>query len=261
MNLQLSWRLARFGVHTLKGLFICGVVFPFINIERRGQHIQIWSQQLLRICRLEIKHTAPIHHAAPTHTHSALIVANHISWLDIFVMNSLQPCRFIAKADVRGWPVVGWLVALSGTLFIARERKSDLKRVFEPILRHLHAGERVAFFPEGTSSSQGQLASFKTSLFEAAIMAKVDIQPYAIRYIDHAGALHGAAEYIGETTFLQSMLRILANKHMIADVQTLPRISSHNLERRELAQSAQDAISQALSQALATGSTQRVQPS
>ncbi len=225
----------------------------------RGKRIQHWSQQLLRICDVRVESRQPPHDTPVTSTHvtsshgpsgnftsTGLIVANHISWLDIFVLNSLQPCRFIAKDEVRHWPVVGWLVALAGTLFIARERKKDLKRVFRHILHHLQLGERVAFFPQGTSSAQATLSPFKASLFETAIIAQVDIHPYAIRYVDSSGAHQSAAEYIGETTFMQSVMRVLSSNDLIAHVQALPSIAVNNSNRRELAQTAQEVISKAL---------------
>lgn len=244
MNVKLSWRLFRFGIHTLKGLLICGLVFPFIDQQHRSKRIQYWSQQLLRMCGVHAECRQPL---PDTHvTSTGLIVANHISWLDIFVLNSIQPCRFIAKEEVRHWPVVGWLVALAGTLFISRERKKDLKRVFRHILHHLQLGERVAFFPQGTSSAHDALTPFKASLFETAIIAHVDIHPYAIGYVDSSGAHQRAAEYIGETTFMQSVIRVLSSQDLIAQVQALPIIAVNQSNRRELAQAAHEAIAKAL---------------
>ncbi|RYE92968.1 MAG: 1-acyl-sn-glycerol-3-phosphate acyltransferase, partial [Oxalobacteraceae bacterium] len=200
MTIQLGWRLARLVFHLLRGLATCALVFPWAGARLRERLVRGWSARLLAICRVRVEHMAG---AAPL-TH-ALIVSNHISWLDIFVINALHPCRFVAKAEIRAWPVLGWLVAQAGTVFIARGNRRDLRHIFKGLVDALGQGQRVAFFPEGTTASQGQLLPFHANLLEAAIDARVPVQPYALAYVDVHGGWHAAVDYTGETTFVDSI--------------------------------------------------------
>jgi 1-acyl-sn-glycerol-3-phosphate acyltransferase len=199
--------------------------------------VRRWSARLLRICRVEVERQA----GAEVLQH-ALIVSNHISWLDIFVINSLHPCRFVAKAEIRAWPVLGWLVAQAGTVFIARGNRRDLRHIFKGLVDALGQGQRVAFFPEGTTAGQGQLLPFHANLFEAAIDAGVPVQPYALAYLDTSGGWHPAVDYTGDTTFVDSILCILQGEPVVARLGCLAPIASQGAHRRELSAQAQAAI-------------------
>ena len=153
----------------------------------------------------------------------------------------------MAKSDIRDWPLIGWLCDKSGTIFIARGRQRDVRRIFAGLVTSIHNGERVAFFPEGTTAAQGTVLPFHANLFEAAIEAQVPVQPYALRYLDEDGALHAAADFIGEMTFAESVAVILRNRRLTAELIRLPAIASAGAHRRELAQTAHDAIKNALS--------------
>ena len=181
---------------------------------------------------------APLQHA--------LIVSNHISWLDIFVINSLHPCRFVAKAEIRAWPVLGWLVAQAGTVFIARGNRRDLRHIFKGLVDALARQQRVAFFPEGTTASQGSLLPFHANLFEAAIDARVPVQPVALAYLDRAGGWHPAVDYTGDTTFVDSIFRIMKGEPVRARLACLAPIGTQGAHRRELAKAAHEAIASAL---------------
>lgn len=245
MNIQLAWRLARVIVHLVQGLATCALVFPWAGAPLRERLVRRWSARLLAICRVRVERLD----ASPALEH-ALIVSNHISWLDIFVINALLPSRFVAKAEIRAWPVVGWLVAQAGTVFIARGNRRELRHIFKGIVDALGQRQRVAFFPEGTVAAQGQLLPFHANLFEAAIDAGVPVQPYALAYLDARGGWHAAVDYTGDTTFVQSILRILGGEPVTARLASLPPIpAGPGTHRRELAQRAQEAIQAALGQA------------
>jgi 1-acyl-sn-glycerol-3-phosphate acyltransferase len=237
----LALRLVRVFLHVLQGVATCAVVFPWIGSARRNGHVARWSRKLLAICRVQVELGA----GAPALEH-AMIVANHVSWLDIFVINSLLPSRFVAKSEIRDWPVLGWLVAQAGTVFIARGSRRDLRHIFKGLVASLQQGERVAFFPEGTTAAQGSLLPFHANLFEAAVDAHVPVQPYALRYVDEQGALHPAADFIGEMTFAQSMVAILSGPPMRARLTCLAPMEASGAHRRELAEAAQTAIAGAL---------------
>ncbi|QOY93951.1 1-acyl-sn-glycerol-3-phosphate acyltransferase [Massilia sp. UMI-21] len=241
MKLRLALRLARVVVHLAAGLATCALVFPLVSPRSRERLTRRWSRKLLGLCRVSVEQAA----GAPVLAH-ALIVANHVSWLDIFVINALHPCRFVAKAEIRAWPVLGWLAAAAGTVFIARGNRRELRHIFKGLVTVLQQGQRVAFFPEGTTSMQGQVLPFHANLFEAAIDAGVAVQPYALSYVDAAGAFHHGVDYVGDTSFVDSLFTILEGEPVIARLQALAPIEALGAHRRELAQAAEAAVASAL---------------
>jgi len=228
-------------VHLVAGLATCALVFPLASHGLRERLTRRWSRKLLGICRVTVEQAE----GAPVLEH-ALIVANHVSWLDIFVINALHPCRFVAKAEIRAWPVLGWLAAGAGTVFIARSNRRELRHIFKGLVTVLEEGQRVAFFPEGTTSSQGEVLPFHANLFEAAIDAKVAVQPYALAYLDLGGRYHPSVDYVGDTNFVDSMFAILEGPPVRARLQALPPIDAIGAHRRELAEQAHTAVAQAL---------------
>jgi len=236
------FRLLRLVVHLFVGMAICALLFPWTNAVGRQEHIRRWSRQLLGICGVQVV-LRQLGTPAPAR---ALLVANHVSWLDIFVVNAMQPCRFVAKSDIRSWPMIGWLCAKTGTIFISRGKPSDVRRIFQGLVSSIVAGERVAFFPEGTTAAQGQLLPFHANLFEAAIDAGVPVQPYALRYLDARGDYHRAADFIGETSIAESILAILKAGAITAELTQLAAIPTAGAHRRELAVTARRVIADGL---------------
>lgn len=249
MSLPILYRVLRVVLHVLLGMAICATAFPWLAAEARNRHIRRWSRQLLRIFKVSVElapgSAAPLQHA--------MVVANHVSWLDIFVVDALYPCRFVAKAEIRAWPLAGWLAAKAGTVFISRGSKRDLRTIFKGLVHSLQAGERIAFFPEGTTAPQGSLLPFHANLFEAAVDAKVMVQPFALSYVDAAGALHPEVDFIGEMTFAESVLRILKGPPVIARLKCLPAMDASGAHRRDLAQATHDAVAAGLGIAPAAG--------
>lgn len=244
-----TFRLLRIALQLLEGLLTCALVFPFVGEAGRGRLIRRWSARLLRLCQVDVEIIDRVGNASPSH---ALIVANHISWLDIFVINVWHPCRFVAKADIRGWPLLGWLCDKSGTIFIERGKLRAVRRIYEGLVHRLHAGERVAFFPEGTTSVQGTVLPFHSNLFESAVEAKVPVQPLVVRYFYAEGApgrFHPSITFIDDTTFVQSLVAILKGGRIRAELVRLPLIETAGGHRRELAQAARDAIAAELAMA------------
>jgi 1-acyl-sn-glycerol-3-phosphate acyltransferase len=241
VKIRSALRLARVMVHLAAGLATCALVFPLASAATRERLTRRWSRKLLGLCRVSVEQMP----GAEVAEH-ALIVANHVSWLDIFVINALHPCRFVAKAEIRAWPVLGWLAAAAGTVFIARGNRRELRHIFKGLVTVLQEGQRVAFFPEGTTSVQGEVLPFHANLFEAAIDAKAAVQPYALSYVDGGGAFHRSVDYVGDTTFMDSLLTILEGTPVVARLQALAPIDATGAHRRELAQAAHDAVGAAL---------------
>lgn len=227
------------------------LLFPWLSADGRNRRVRSWSRQLMRICGVQIEELAA---NAPVLACS-MVVANHVSWLDIFVINAVHPCRFVAKAEIRAWPVLGWLAALAGTIFISRGNKRDLRKIFQGLVDKLQAGERIGVFPEGTTAAQGSLLPFHANLFEAAIDAKVPVQPFAVSYVDAAGLPHASVDFIGDMTFAQSMVQILCGPAITARLACLAPIAADGAHRRELAAQAQAAVAAALGVTVAAAAT------
>lgn len=237
-------RLVRVVLHLFRGMAICALLFPRTDADGRQAHVRRWSARLLQLCGVSVQVVNPGNVAVADR---ALAVANHVTWIDIFVINSVRPHRFVAKSDIRDWPLIGWLCEQTGTIFISRGRVRDVRRIYQNLVASLRAGEHVAFFPEGTTGLQGAVLPFHANLFEAAIEARVPVQPYALRYVDRDGRLHPAAEFVGDTTFLQSLLMILRSRGMTAQLTPLRAIDVDGTpHRRELADACHAAIERAL---------------
>ena len=235
------WRALRVVLHGLQGLAVCAFVFPFLDARSRMQRVGRWSAKMLVVLGIRWDGSgAP--HAGPV-----LYVANHVSWLDILVINALQPARFVSKADVRHWPVLGYLVACGGTLFIERERKRDALRVVHQIAQALKDGEIVAVFPEGTTSEGHGLLPFHANLLQAAIAVDAPVQPIALRYSDARHPVSPAVAYVGDTSLMQSIRWIVMADGLHAQIHFLDTQRTTRLDRRALAQTLSEAIAQRLS--------------
>lgn len=239
-----SWRALRVLLHVLQGLVLVLLLFPRLPAARRHAHIGRWSRGLLRVLGLTVQVSGQ---ARPGAT---LLIANHVSWLDIAALHAAVPqARFVSKADVRHWPLVGWLVAGAGTLFIERERKRDALRVVHAMAEALQAGETVAVFPEGTTGPGPALLPFHANLLQAAIATATPIQPAVLRYTRPGEAFAVAAQYIGDTTLAQSIWRIASARGLCVQVHLLPAQATAHADRRALAGHLSDLISDHLRRA------------
>jgi 1-acyl-sn-glycerol-3-phosphate acyltransferase len=241
VNFKLAFRLTRVSFHLLVGVAACALYFPWSGKVRRDRYVQRWSRVLLAICGVSVQQTP----GAVALEH-AMIVANHVSWLDIFVINAMHPCHFVAKSEIREWPLLGYLAAKGGTVFLARGNRRELRHTFKGMVAALQAGERVAFFPEGTTGAQGAVLPFHANLFEAAVDAGALVQPYALRYVDARGEWHPSIDFTGETTFAQSMIKVLSGARIQARLTCLEPLPAAHAHRRDLARAAHDAVDAAL---------------
>lgn len=239
-------RSARMSLHVVEGVVTTLVVFPWIGLLRRRALIRRWSSRLLRIMRVETRF-----HGIPDGEFPAnlVIVANHISWLDIFVLNALQPSRFVAKAELRRWPFVGWLSAQVGTLFVERERRSHTHSVNREAAAALARGDVIVIFPEGTTTDGTTLLPFRGSLLQPVVDAEGHVQPVAIRYRGATGDLSVAPAYAGDTTFIESFWRATGERRLVAELHFVPALPARARHRRELARAAESAIRTALASA------------
>jgi len=171
-----------------------------------------------------------------------MIVANHVSWLDIFALNAVSPVRFVAKSEIRRWPAIGWLSARTGTLFIERGRRRDTARVSGLVTEAMRSGDVVAVFPEGTTTDGSQVLRFHSSLLQPALAAEAGVQPVALRFERSDGSLCVEAAYDGDKSLWHTLLQIVAQREIIARLHFLPPLETGAADRRALANAAQSAI-------------------
>ena len=222
------WRLSRVVGHILYGLVLVYTVWDAQDAATRERRTIAWSMRLLNLLGLTVQCQGR------PHAGSRLVVSNHISWLDIIVINSVMPSRFVSKAEVGQWPVIGRLVRAAGTLFLVRERRRDAMRVLGLMAQALRDGQSVAVFPEGTTGAGHELMHFHANLVQSAIDAPAPIQPVVLSYRDARHAVSPSAAYIGDTGLLASLWMVASAKDLTVSVQILPAETVAHADRRLL---------------------------
>lgn len=235
-------RITFLALHIFYGILLA-IIYPYLNQSRQCHIQKLWSRQLLAIFNIGIQ----IEGQQPARREDGcLIVANHVSWLDIFVLNAIHPSRFIAKSEVRDWPIIGWLCKRTGTIFIDRGLRQNTSLINTRVSYLLGQGVYVALFPEGTTTDGKQVGHFHSALIQSAINVHAKLCPIALRYQGDDGELSTAAAFTGDTTLIQSIWKILRGGHLNALVVHTPTLMPAVENRRALARAAQDAIVQAL---------------
>ena len=228
-------------LHLLRGMLTCALLFPWLGVRSREWHIRRWSRRLLRICGIELEVVGDP--PPQPRRQGALVVSNHISWLDIYVIHCWRPVRFVAKSEIRDWPVVGWLCEKTGTLFIERARKRDAHRVLHDITDVMLQGDLVGVFPEGTTTDGSDVLPFHANLMQAPISGGLPVQPLGLRYVDAAtGKPSLAPAYIGDLSLLQCLDAILRAPRIKARLVVGPMLMPATDSRRELAGSAREVV-------------------
>lgn len=237
-------RLARVAGHLLRGVWIAGLVFPRASAARRTEHIRSWSRELLRMLgvRLQVRGEPPRGRERPV-----LMVANHVSWLDIFLIDAVSPVRFVAKSEVGTWPLISRLSQAAGTLYLHRARRSDAARINHLVAAALRGGASFAIFPEGTTSDGSRVLPFHSALFEPAVTVNTAVQPVAIRYLRADGTRCAEAAYHDGKSIWNTLWALTGQAGVCAQLVYLDPIPAGHRRRRDLAASAREAIIQDLS--------------
>ena len=237
-QLVACWKLARALRHAMTGLITILILFPRITPENRQRRIQVWSSQMLICLGLELRVTGQ-----PAAHGPMLLVANHISWVDITALHAARFCRFVSKADVKHWPLIGALASGVGTLFIERESRRDAMRMVQHMAQSLRDGDVLAIFPEGTTSDGTGLRPFHANLFQAAISADAPVQPVAINFIDiQSGMLTTAPGYINDDTLLVSVWRTLCTPGIAVVIHFGTPQTAQGRDRRAWAAQVREAV-------------------
>lgn len=229
--LRAGLRLVHAVLHGLRGIAIVLLRFPYLDEAGRQARIQWWSAGMLRCLGMGLEVQGRFRPGG------TLMVANHISWIDIMAIHAVCPrARFVSKADVRDWPLVNRLVDCAGTLYVRRDQRRDAMRVMHEMAQALKDGHCVAVFPEGTTGDGRTLLPFHANLLQSAIVVQAPVQPVALRYRDRHHAISPAVEFLGETTIAQSLWRIAAGRGVVVTVTALPARNSAHADRRSLAE-------------------------
>lgn len=223
------------------GLLTELIVFPPLSRKSRRTIVQYWSRGLMFLSGVHVKVIGE-----PVKQGAVFWVSNHISWVDIFVLNSVRTTSFIAKSDIRKWPVIGLLVTWAGTLFIDRRQRYAIREAAKQIQACFNYGDVVGLFPEGTTTDGMQVKNFHTGLFDAPIQAQVDVQPVALRFMK-AGNRAPELAFIGDQTLVANLWHLLGSSKVVVECEFLPILKiTAETSRTSLAKSAFEAISNAV---------------
>lgn len=197
------WRLAGALAQALRGWAIITWRFPRLSPSQRQDEVQAWARGMLAVLGIGLQVQG-----TPAAQGPVLLVSNHVSWLDILVLHSTRYCRFVSKADVHHWPLIGPLATGAGTLYIERASRRDAMRVVHQMAERLRQSDVLAVFPEGTTSDGEHLLPFHANLLQAAIAAEAPVQPVALQFVQgRSGVRSRAPNYVGDDTLLGSVWR------------------------------------------------------
>lgn len=237
-HLRASGRALRMLGHVARGLAIVAWRFPRLSQDQQQAQVQAWAEQLLRHAGISVRLRGQ-----PAAQGPVLMVANHISWLDIPVLHAARHCRFVSKSDVKSWPLVGMLASSAGTLYIERHSRRDARRMVQTMADALRAGDILAVFPEGTTGDGRSILPFHANLLQAAIEADAPIQPVALKFTDaRTGAVSHAPSYVGDETLLGSIWRTLGAPALVAEVHYGALEQAQGRDRRAWAQDLEQTV-------------------
>ena len=221
-------------LHFVRGGQTVARHFPGYDTQQKRQAIQQWAQGVLQTLQV----TVDSHGATPAQ-YAGLVVANHLSWLDVLVIQSVLPGVFVAKTEVKRWPLIGPLAQACATIFVDRSSARSAHSMVDSSVTAIRDGWCVVAFPEGTSSDGRDLGPFHANIFECALRAGTPVQTLTLRYVDRAtGQPSEAAHFTGDMTLLASLLRVMGQSTLCAQVHLGEHIAVHGQSRKTLAQRA-----------------------
>jgi 1-acyl-sn-glycerol-3-phosphate acyltransferase len=235
--LRALWKFLRVLAWVVRGYVSVRRTFGTLSDEQQARAVEVWSRGMLAIMGIQVRVKG---HPAQG---PVLMAANHISWLDILVMHAACHCRFVAKSEIRAWPLVGVLTTGGGSLYIERSSNRDALRVVHQMADALRHGQVLAVFPEGGTGDGVNVQPFHANLLQAAISADAPIQPIALQFFEaHSGQPSYAPCYHGQDTLLSSLWRTLSAPPLLAQVRYGEPQMALGRNRRVWAQDLQAAV-------------------
>lgn len=214
---------------------------PRLAGETRGAFVHSSARRLLDALAVEVV----VRGRPPDPRRPVLLVANHVSWLDSYAIHTVTDARFVAKSEIRAWPLIGTIAERFGTIFLVRGNRRDAWRTMKRAARALRAGDSVAAFPEGTTTGGDGMGRFYPALFQAAVDARVPVQPVAVRYYGADGEPTSAAAYIGDMSIRDSLANMVGERRLAVEVVFGAPLAP-GADRRALCRAAEDAVRTAL---------------
>ena len=235
MSVAKAFRFTGRAIWFAAELLLFGIAFIVVLLRHggkipqraRSRWLQWCSRRTLRVFSVQFESRGPC-------PQTGLLVCNHLTYLDILVLDALTPAVFVSKSEVKNWPVFGWFAKRSGTLFVDRTRRSDVTRMNAEIDRTLASGNVLVLFPEGTSWNSREILPFKSSLLEPIVGAKHPLSVGRITYALDDGSVEQDVCYWGEMTFLSHFLKLMTKRHIHARVTFAP-VAQPATDRKELA--------------------------
>lgn len=231
--LRRNLRLLRLALHILNGmvltLLLAGLLRMSFNTPFYQRLTQWWLRKITRILGVRVAVTGE-----PAGD-GVLMVANHISWLDIALLGGYARPRFLSKHEVRHWPVIGWLADKAGTLFISRGKAGAAAQASATLLQALQAGRAVLLFPEGTTTTGNDVRTFHARLLAPALDSGKPVQPVAIRYPGADGLTQPQVPYVDQQSLWDNLQGLLGERELRAEIHFLPPLPSAGVDRKTLA--------------------------
>ncbi len=237
--------LALIFFHILWGLAVAGILFPVLPMQVRDALIGFWSRLLLLILGLRLELRAQPGAPSPREARGALLLINHISWVDVFVVAAATPARFVAKSEIARWPLAGRFAAAVGTIFVERGRRHAVAHVNEKVAQRLRDGVSIGIFPEGTTTQGDQILPFHANLVQSAIEARAPVVPVGLHYLQDERTSTAAA-FVGQMNLMQSLWRILLAPRLAVRMHWLAPVATQERTRHEIANECREAILRAI---------------
>jgi 1-acyl-sn-glycerol-3-phosphate acyltransferase len=232
------YKILRVLAHLLRGLLTIKLRFGRLTPAQREAQVQVWAQRALDLMSVRL-----LVQGRPPSGGPLLLVANHVSWLDILAMHAACYCRFVSKADIKRWPLIGALATGAGTLYVERESRRDALRVMHHMAQSLRGGEVVAVFPEGTTGDGIGLLPFHANLLQAALSSGAPVQPMALQFFDAVSLGASAApSYIGDESLFGSVWRTLSARGIVVRLNFGEPQWAQGLTRRQWAAHLQGSV-------------------
>lgn len=231
--LALTYRITLINWHIFRGVVTSVLVLPWVGPTSRDRLIQDWSIGLLRKLRITVQVHGTLPHPGQM---PVVLTSNHISWVDIFAIHSVRPVRFVSKAEVRQWPVFGWLAAKTGTLFLVRTSRKQTAAIGGEMEKVLNLGDSLGLFPESTTSEGRTVLPFRSAMLQAAVSCKTPILPVALQYRLRDGTANPHLPFVGEMTFAHSLIKVLTAPPSQVQIRVGALVHPTHMHRRELAQ-------------------------
>ncbi|MDP1666003.1 MAG: lysophospholipid acyltransferase family protein [Methylobacter sp.] len=253
-KIRLYYKLFLVVVLFTNGLIIATGVFPALSFLYSTRDAKVkkdaiktrWLRKFSSIVNLHIIKDGELPERR------AILISNHISWLDIIVIGQYLPACFIAKSDISNWPVIGYLARQAGTIFIRRGDKQHIRTTAEKMVWLLKQNSNIIAFPEGTTTKGDEVLHFHSSLFQPALLTKSTVQPVVLQY---QGTAKEHAPFVGDDAFVPHLIRMLALDKIEVRLSFLPVINSSGKDRHTVSLEARDRIWEKISEGVPAGNS------